>query len=188
MPGMQKLSVKHRVIRAGDEKQEEPPVIATDKGSSKERQKESPNSEEHLMKDKKRENWKDAWVAQLIHIHGSMNDSFSKAPKQGVDQWEKVAMQLASLFPDCDKDSESCRKRWGRVYADFKKDKLHNSISGNDWKVTCQWYDIVDEYMHSRANVVSYSHASAIGGKGLGAFAVVEEEDSTVNPSIKEDV
>ncbi|MCO5574298.1 hypothetical protein L7F22_028080 [Adiantum nelumboides] len=70
-----------------------------------------------------------------------------------------------SLFLECDKDGQSCRKKWGRVYDSYKRDKAHNSISGNDRRVTCEWYKIVDEYMHSGANVVSELLASAIGGK-----------------------
>ncbi|MCO5580791.1 hypothetical protein L7F22_034662 [Adiantum nelumboides] len=92
-----------------------------------------------------------------------MHSEFGKTLKQGVDLWSKVATQLASLFPECDKDRQACRKKWGRVYDAYKKDKSHNSISGNDRRVTCEWYDIVDEYMHGRANVVRESHASAIG-------------------------
>ncbi|MCO5566747.1 hypothetical protein L7F22_020427 [Adiantum nelumboides] len=71
--------------------------------------------------------------------------------------------ELASLFPDCDKDGQACRKKWRRVYDAYKKDKAHNSISRNDRKITCDWYDIVDEYMHSIANVVSESRTSALG-------------------------
>lgn len=72
----------------------------------------------------RREHWKDHWVVQLIHIRCGMNSEFTKAHKQGVDLWSKVAIQLASLHPDCDKDGESCRKRWGRVYEEYKKDKI----------------------------------------------------------------
>ncbi|MCO5572028.1 hypothetical protein L7F22_025779 [Adiantum nelumboides] len=85
---------------------------------------------------KSRESWKDAWVVQLIHIHGARHGEFGRLPKQGVDLWSKVATELASLFPECDKDGEACRKKWGRVYDSYTRDKAHNSISGNDRKVT----------------------------------------------------
>ncbi|MCO5577712.1 hypothetical protein L7F22_031544 [Adiantum nelumboides] len=114
---------------------------------------------------KSRESWKDTWVVQLIHICGAKHGEFGRPPKQGVDLWSKVATKLASLFPECDKDGQACRKKWRRVYDSYKRDKAHNSISGNDRRVTCKWYKIVDEYMHSSANVVSELHAFAIGGK-----------------------
>ncbi|MCO5550018.1 hypothetical protein L7F22_003495 [Adiantum nelumboides] len=93
-----------------------------------------------------------------------MHDDFKKTPKQSVDLWSKVATQLAFLFLDCDKDGQACKKKWGRVYNAYKKNKAHNSISGNDRKITCDCYDILDEYMHSTANIVSESHALALGG------------------------
>lgn len=92
-----------------------------------------------------------------------MHDDFGKMPKQGFDLWSTIATQLARLFRECDKDSKICRKRWSHVYADYKKDKAHNSISGTDHKVTCQWFDIIDEYLHNQKNMVSYTHASAVG-------------------------
>ncbi|MCO5549500.1 hypothetical protein L7F22_002972 [Adiantum nelumboides] len=36
-----------------------------------------------------------------------MNNEFTKAHEQGVDLWSKVAIQLASLHPDCDKDAKA---------------------------------------------------------------------------------
>ncbi|MCO5568399.1 hypothetical protein L7F22_022098 [Adiantum nelumboides] len=82
---------------------------------------------------------------------------------QGIDLWGKVATKLASMFIDCDKDGQACRKKWARVNKQYREDKSHNAISGNDKKRSCKWYDIVDEYMHDRANVVCKSHASSIG-------------------------
>lgn len=52
----------------------------------------------------RREHRKDYWVVQLIHIHCGMNGDFTRAHKQVIDIWSKVAIQLASLHPDCDKD------------------------------------------------------------------------------------
>ncbi|MCO5586971.1 hypothetical protein L7F22_040916 [Adiantum nelumboides] len=63
-----------------------------------------------------------------------------------------------------------------------KKEKAHNSISVNDQKITCDWYDIVDEYMPSKANVVSESHASALGGfanKEMVEVVVLKEPHAT---------
>ncbi|MCO5605238.1 hypothetical protein L7F22_059418 [Adiantum nelumboides] len=61
-------------------------------------------TDENNKEKKGRENWKDTWVVQLIHVRGAMHNEFGKTPKQGVDLWSKVATQLASLFPDCDKN------------------------------------------------------------------------------------
>ncbi|MCO5613095.1 hypothetical protein L7F22_067369 [Adiantum nelumboides] len=134
---------------------------------------------------KSRESWKDGWVVQLIHIRGAKHGEFGRPPKQGGDLWSKVATELASLFPECDKDGQACRKKWGRVYNSYKRDKAHNSISGNDHRVTCEWYDIVDEDMHSKANVVSESHASAIGGKD-GMEVAATSRDAVICSGLNE--
>ncbi|MCO5560792.1 hypothetical protein L7F22_014412 [Adiantum nelumboides] len=90
-----------------------------------------------------------------------MNDDFNNPQKQGTNLWSKIANKLTSSYFDFDKDSEACCKKWGRVYDQYKADKLHNSISGNDVTKTCKWFDVVDEYMHDRAHVRVYSHAFA---------------------------
>ncbi|MCO5603771.1 hypothetical protein L7F22_057923 [Adiantum nelumboides] len=157
-PTLTKLPAKKRIARLNSE--------ITSKGNATKGRMKAQVSLEDTTKEKKgRENWKDAWMVQLIHICGAMHAEFGKTPKQGIDLWSKVATQLASLFPDCDKDGQACRKKWGRVYNSYKTDKSHLSISGNDRIITCDWYDIVDEYMHGRANVVCGSHASALGSK-----------------------
>ncbi|KAI5072090.1 hypothetical protein GOP47_0012196 [Adiantum capillus-veneris] len=92
-----------------------------------------------------------------------MKEDFNKMPKQGVDLSGKVATKLASMFVDCDKDGQACRKKWARVNKQYRDDKAHNAISGNDRKRSCKWYDIVDEYTHDRANVVCKIHASSLG-------------------------
>ncbi|MCO5560752.1 hypothetical protein L7F22_014372 [Adiantum nelumboides] len=109
----------------------------------------------------RREHWKEHWIIQLIHVRCGMNNEFTRAHKQGVDLWSKVSIQLASLYSDCDKDEESCRKRWGRIYDSYKKDKLYLSILGNDRKISCQWFDIVDQYMSDRATVTIDAFESA---------------------------
>lgn len=80
--------------------------------------------------------WKDFWVDQLIHVRGGMNEVFNNPVKQGVNLWAKVATQLAATYPDFDKDSEGCRKKFQAVLAQYRIDKAHNSISGNDRRRT----------------------------------------------------
>ncbi|KAH7431285.1 hypothetical protein KP509_08G041000 [Ceratopteris richardii] len=82
--------------------------------------------------------WKDFWVDQLIHVRGGLNDEFNNPIKQGVNLWSKVATKLTSMYPDFDKDSESCRKKWQKVLCQYRLDKAHNAISGNDRKYTCK--------------------------------------------------
>ncbi|MCO5572388.1 hypothetical protein L7F22_026142 [Adiantum nelumboides] len=48
---------------------------------------------------------------------GGMNEVFNNPVKQGVNLWAKVATQLATTYPDLDKDSESCRKKFKAVLA-----------------------------------------------------------------------
>ncbi|MCO5574041.1 hypothetical protein L7F22_027819 [Adiantum nelumboides] len=111
--------------------------------------------------DNKKSKWLDFWVDQLIHVRGAMNEEFNNPGKQGINLWAKVATKLAGIYLDFDKDSESCRKNWQAVLAKYRVDKAHNSISGNDRKHTCKWFDVVDEYCHDRATVTPLSHASS---------------------------
>lgn len=105
--------------------------------------------------------WKPFWVDQLIHVRGSMDTEFRVPQKQGVNLWAKVADKLAATYHDFDKDSEGCRKKWRSVIGEYKLDRAHNSVSGNDRRRTCKWYDVVDEYYHDRAAVTCVSHASS---------------------------
>ncbi|MCO5559092.1 hypothetical protein L7F22_012684 [Adiantum nelumboides] len=66
---------------------------------------------ENNKEKKGRENWKDAWLVELIHVCEAMHNKFGKTPKQGVYLWSKVATQLASLFLHCDKDGQACKKK-----------------------------------------------------------------------------
>ncbi|MCO5557926.1 hypothetical protein L7F22_011499 [Adiantum nelumboides] len=111
--------------------------------------------------DNKKSKWLDFWVDQLIHVRGAMNEEFNNLGKQGINLWAKVATKLAGIYPEFDKDSESCCKKWQVVLAKYRVDKAHNSISGNDRKHTCKWFDVVDEYYHDRATVTPLNQASS---------------------------
>ena len=78
----------------------------------------------------------------------------------GVDNWSRVHTKLVALCPDFSKDSEACRKKWSAIYNDYKEDKAMNLKSGSGRSEKCRWYDLVDEFMHDRANVVAHAHAS----------------------------
>ncbi|MCO5601413.1 hypothetical protein L7F22_055534 [Adiantum nelumboides] len=90
-----------------------------------------------------------------------MNKELKNRGKQGVNLWAKVATKLAGIYHDFDKDSESYRKNWQVVLANNRMDKAHNSISGNDGKHTCKWFDVVYEYYQEKATVTPLSHASS---------------------------
>ncbi|MCO5591507.1 hypothetical protein L7F22_045491 [Adiantum nelumboides] len=125
--------------------------------------------------DNKKSKWLDFWVDQLIHVRAAMNDEFNNPGKQGINLRAKVATKLAGIYPEFDKDSESCRKKWQAVLAKYRVDKAHNSISGNDRKHTCKWFDVVDEYYHDRATVTPLSHASSLTMDNA-AFLVGDED------------
>ncbi|MCO5550863.1 hypothetical protein L7F22_004357 [Adiantum nelumboides] len=77
-----------------------------------------------------RESWKDASVVQFIHIRGARHGEFGRPPKQGVDLWSKVATELASLFPECDKDGQACRKNGGEFMTHTRGIKLTTQSQG----------------------------------------------------------
>lgn len=95
--------------------------------------------------------WKDAWVIQLIHIRGRMHKVFSSPQKQRVDLWQAVKNEMAKTCCEFDKDSEACRKKWRRVFKDYKDDR-HAILSGNEKSKKCRFYDLIDSYMRDRVN------------------------------------
>lgn len=96
----------------------------------------------------------------------------------GVDNWSKVHTKLMSPCLGFPKDSEACRKKWSAVYNEYKEDKAMNLKSGSQRSKKCRWYQLVDEYMYDRANVVSHAHASATNPDGP-AVTVTSEPNTT---------
>ena len=83
-----------------------------------------------------------------------------------VDNWSRLHTRLVSLCPDFTKDSEGCRKKWSGIYNDYKEDKAMNLKSDSQRSDKCRWYQLVDEFMFDRANVVSHAHANAMNPDG----------------------
>ncbi|MCO5570174.1 hypothetical protein L7F22_023892 [Adiantum nelumboides] len=115
---------------------------------------------------KEKGKWKDFWVDQLIHVRGGINEEFNKPVKQGVNLWANVTTQLAATYPDFDKYSEGCRKKFSIVLAQYRIDKTHNAISGNNKRHTFRWYDVINAYYHDRATSTPLSHGSSITQDG----------------------
>ena len=94
---------------------------------------------------------------------------------------------------DFPKDSEACRKKWSVIYNDYKEDKALNLKSGSQRSDKCRWFQLVDEFMFDRANVVTHAHASVVDGDGVKCTATMETnttelrsgESSSKSPSIK---
>ena len=75
---------------------------------------------------------------------------------------------------DFPKDSEACRKKWSVIYNDYKRDKALNLKSHSQRSEKCRWFQLVDEFMFDRANVVSHAHASVLNGDGVKCTATLE--------------
>ncbi|KAI5060817.1 hypothetical protein GOP47_0025237 [Adiantum capillus-veneris] len=93
--------------------------------------------------------WKDVWVAQLIHIRGRMHSTFTSPQRQRVDLWQIVKHEMTNSCHGFDKDSEACRKKWIRVYKEYKDDRY---LSNDEKTQKCRFYDLVDFYMGDRVN------------------------------------
>ncbi|MCO5575869.1 hypothetical protein L7F22_029674 [Adiantum nelumboides] len=94
--------------------------------------------------------WKDVWVAQLIHVRGRMQSSFSGPQKQRVDLWQVIKNEMARTCPGFDKDSEACRKKWRRVYKEYRDEKTSHAAS--DASQRSRFYDLLEYYMGDRAD------------------------------------
>lgn len=79
----------------------------------------------------------------------------------GVDNWGMLHTQLVAACPDFNRSSDACRKKWKKIYDEYKADYTINGISGNARSAKCKWYSLVDGFMHDRANVMKHVHASA---------------------------
>lgn len=90
---------------------------------------------------------------------------------EGVDNWSRVHTKLISLCPDFTKDSKACRKKWSAIYNDYNEDKAMNLKSGSQRSEKCRWFQLVNEFMYNRANVVSHAHARAKNADGLKSTA-----------------
>ncbi|MCO5549171.1 hypothetical protein L7F22_002638 [Adiantum nelumboides] len=125
---------------------------------------------------------------QLIHVKGGggggVNEEFSHPQKQGVNLWAKISTQLAATYLNFDKDSESCRKKFQAVLSQYRVNKAHNDVSGNDRRHTCKWYDVVNEYYHDRATSIPFSLASStpqddVNLAGLGEMDGESNKEAT---------
>lgn len=138
---LEKCKVRKRLKSAADE------VDAHDGDGANERQA--------IMR------WKDVWVAQLIHVRGRMQSSFSGPQKQRIDLWQVIKNEMARTCPGFDKDSEACRKKWRRVYKEYRDEKtLH---AAGDASQRCRFYDLLEYYMGDRADSASEPPARFAG-------------------------
>eukprot|EP00250_Pteridium_aquilinum_P035598 c9701_g1_i1 orf=316-1377(-) len=98
--------------------------------------------------------WKDVWVAQLIHVRGRMQAAFTGPQKQRIDLWQVIKNEMARTCHGFDKDSEACRKKWRRVYKEYRDEKnLHGA--GGDASQKCRFFELLEYYMGERADGVT---------------------------------
>ena len=79
----------------------------------------------------------------------------------GVDNWGVLHTHLVAICPDFDRSSNACRKKWKKLYDAYKANYTTNATFGNERSAKCKWYSLIDGFMHDRANVYKYVHASA---------------------------
>ena len=97
-----------------------------------------------------------------------------------MDNRSRLHTKLVSMYPDFTKDSEACRKKWAAIYNDYKEDKVMNAKSGSQRSEKCRWYQLVDEFMYDKANVVSHAHASAVNPDGPKGGATSDPNTSEI--------
>jgi len=65
-----------------------------------------------------------------------------------VDNWGLLYIELVVACLDFNRSSDACRKKWKKIYDDYKSDYDVNGISGNGRASKYKWYSLVDSYMH----------------------------------------
>ncbi len=78
-----------------------------------------------------------------------------------MDNWGVLHTHLVAHCPDFDRSSDACRKKWKKLYDDYKSNYTANGTSGSERSSKCKYYSIIDSYMHDRANVLKHVHGSA---------------------------
>ena len=71
----------------------------------------------------------------------------------------------------------------GNLYSDYKGDKAINLKSGSNRSNKCRWYELVDEIMSDRANVVSHAHNTILKPSGIELLGAYTEEESNQGES-----
>ena len=91
---------------------------------------------------------------------------------------------LIAACPDFNRSSDACRKKWKKIYDDYKSDYTANGVSGNERASKSKYYSLVDSYMHDRANVLKHVHASAIDEdpNSVEHEVEAEQQDTTTVP------
>ncbi|KAH7429261.1 hypothetical protein KP509_09G038800 [Ceratopteris richardii] len=102
----------------------------------------------------------------LIELRSCMNDEVGKPQKHGADMWTRVAAEIAAACDGFDKDSESCRKKWQKVYRVYKDDKMrivraaHGHCASNNITLSCKWFHLIDKYVQNIKHAKTHSHTS----------------------------
>lgn len=124
--------------------------------------------------------WKDEWVVSLIHLRGSMDEEFVKPQKSGLDLWTRVCTGMTEAHEDFDKNSESCRKKWQRVYKMFKDAKAAMATNTEDKQMPSKWFDLIQHYMHRHFD----ANGNAIGGDEPMIMEGIAHLDTSLNSDL----
>jgi hypothetical protein len=89
-----------------------------------------------------------------------------------VDNWGILHTHLVATCPDFDRSSDSCRKKWKKLYDDYKSDYTVNGTYSSQRSSKCKYYSIINSYMHDRANVLKH------------VDGVATDEDPFLDPSL----
>ena len=79
----------------------------------------------------------------------------------GAGNWGVLHTHLVDNCPDFNRNSDACRKKWKKLYDDYKSDYTVNGTSGSQRSSKYKYYSIIDSYMHDRAYVLKHVHGSA---------------------------
>lgn len=86
-------------------------------------------------------------------------------------------------MPGFTKNSEACKKKWSAIYNDYKGDKAVNLKSGLQWSEKCCWFQLVNESMFDKANVITHTHSNARNVNGLMSTATLDT--NTTEPILR---
>jgi hypothetical protein len=80
---------------------------------------------------------------------------------EGQNAWLKVEARMAASIRGCSRTAIACKKKYGGILTQYRNDKRHDEVSGNDRHEHSKWFEQMDLWNGTRASVSNQIPASA---------------------------
>lgn len=77
--------------------------------------------------------------------------------------WEKLQIKMIAACDNFTKSGEACRKKWIAIYRQYCTDKRLLQISGEGRKISCKFFEHIDQGFNNLLNVHKLIHSDGRG-------------------------